>query len=210
MQQHPGLSATAGLFVKVRLMQPGLGSEFFCSCVVLSAPLTPSTHALPFPLLLANTAVAGAVAVGRWLADRGAPAVTLDEFARRRWGRTSTVGTLTSLEGGSVEMARFFLFPFSISKPHMCCSYSAGARRGAAPRPRRRLADAGVIVDGGGDAHLAASGPRAAPVAVQQTTAVHLPPPDVALSPERAAGGTPRPRGRPVDAGVIAGSGDVQ
>ena len=188
-------------------MQPGLDSDFFVAvlfCLRRSRP----THALPSPLLLANTVVAGAT--GRWLADRGTPAVTLDKFARRPWGRMSTVGTLTSFEGGSVEIVRFFfIFPF-LSKPHMCCSQSASARGGAAPWLRRRLADASVIVGGGGNAHPPASGPRAAPVAVQQTTAVHRPPRDVALSPERATGGTPRPRGRPADAGVIGGGGDVQ
>ena len=77
----------------------------FCLCC--SRP----THALLSPLLLANTAVAGAA--GRRLADRGTPAVTLDKFARRPWGRMSTVGTLTSFEGGSVEIVRFFfIFPF--------------------------------------------------------------------------------------------------
>ena len=110
-------------------MQPGLDSDFFVAvlfCLRRSRP----THALPSPLLLANTAVAGAA--GRWLADRGTPTLTLDKFARWRWGRTSTVGTLTSLEGGSVEMVRlFFIFLFY---PNLTCAVLSLPVRAAGPR----------------------------------------------------------------------------
>ena len=57
--------------------------------------------------------------------------------------------------------------------------------------------------------HPAALGSRAAPVTVQRMTAVHQPPHDAALLPRRATGGTPRPRGRPADAGVIGGGSDA-
>ena len=49
-------------------------------------------------------------------------AAALDELARRRWCRTSTVGTLTGLEGGRrFQLVRFlFLFFFSIRISHSC------------------------------------------------------------------------------------------
>ena len=60
-----------GLFAKVRLPQLGVDSNFLWLCYFVEMRRSRLTHALPFPLLLANTAVAGGA--GCWLADHGTP-----------------------------------------------------------------------------------------------------------------------------------------
>ena len=75
MQQQPRLSAVSGLFIKVRLPQPGKDGKLFVVAVLFchEMPRSRPVHALLFSLPLANTAVAVTGAAGRWLAGGGTP-----------------------------------------------------------------------------------------------------------------------------------------